>query len=1256
MLEITADDIALFNDEQLRTLIGRLCEAELRRRDQSTAHVTWGGNQNAADGGIDVRVALPAGSVTDDIIPRAATGFQVKRQDMARGAIIEEMCPGGRLRPSIQALADQGGAYVIVSSEGSTADFALDNRRAAMKDAVAGSSNANALFLDFYDRNRIATWVRTHEGLIPWVRFTIARPIPGWQSYGPWAAPLTDVYLADDLLRIYPGRKTSETGLSAAHGIQAIQDDLRVPRHIVRLVGLSGVGKTRLAQALFDDRVGEHSLNPDLAIYTNMADGPDPPPIALATQLIAAGTRAVVVIDNCAPELHCRLAELCLAENSRLSLLTVEYDVRDDQPEGTDVFKLETSSPEVIQQLVRRRFPDVSEVDSRTIAEFSGGNARIALAIAGTLGRYDSLAGLTDEQVFQRLFMQRHVHDEALYRSAQACSLVYSFEGDDIAEDGELARLGRTVGRLPPELHTSVAELKRRDLVQQRSTWRAVLPHALANRLAAVALQNIPYASIESQLVHGASERLLKSFSRRLGYLHASSEAVTIVKRWVGAGGLLADVANLNEFERALFNNVAPVIPGDALAAMERAFAAQDPTVLRRGESYLDLLRSLAYDPVLFDRCTALMVPILAATEATEQSHNTRSFVSLFHLYLSGTHATIERRLQVVIRLLASPEDAQRALGMLCLQAVLQATHFSSTFSFEFGARSRDCGYRPRTPEHVHHWFSAALAVIEAVAHADGPSASLARTALALAFAGLWGVNCVAGELERVCRRITVTRFWPEGWLAIKQTLNFDGMAMQAESRDRLVTLEAALRPRNLEQRVRSVVFSSCSGADFEHCGEGGPSDFTQRIARVQAIAQELGRDIAGDEPILTTLLPEIVSVAGLFWPFGMGLLAGAGDGRAMWARLTAAIAAIDANSRNPMVLGGFLHALQREDPDLAAQLLDEAVEHPTHSRYYPFLQVAIPIGEQDVARLKRSLALGITSANAYRCLAPGRVTDPIPPADLRDLVLNIAGLHNGCYVALDVLHMRLHGEAKQDLAPELITAGQELLRRFSFTERSDQEDYRMGAIAEAVMTGENGGALARELCGKLKDAVSNYATHAIYHDDLLQGLFRAQPTSSLNGLCGGTDEDLARGLRILNEVRSRKNPIAIIPEEELLQWCDEQPGTRYPAIAGSIPISYRTKDTEPLRWTEFAMRLLERAPDPAAVLKEFVNQFTPNGGWSGSLAATLDANEVLLDALDGTVGLAAAIAHEKVRLRVAIEQRQRFELAQDRERDERFE
>ena len=106
MLEITSDDVARLDDGQLRAVVARLCEAEVRSRGLSASHVTWGGNQNAADGGIDVRVALPEATVIEGFVPRPATGFQVKAEDMPAGKITDEMRPNGAIRPSIQGLAD----------------------------------------------------------------------------------------------------------------------------------------------------------------------------------------------------------------------------------------------------------------------------------------------------------------------------------------------------------------------------------------------------------------------------------------------------------------------------------------------------------------------------------------------------------------------------------------------------------------------------------------------------------------------------------------------------------------------------------------------------------------------------------------------------------------------------------------------------------------------------------------------------------------------------------------------------------------------------------------------------------------------------------------------------------------------------------------------------------------------------------------------------------------------------------------------
>jgi hypothetical protein len=236
---------------------------------------------------------------------------------------------------------------------------------------------------------------------------------------------------------------------------------------------------------------------------------------------------------------------LCSGQASTVSVLTVEYDVRDDQPEGTQVVTLDASSPELIEKLVQRRYPHLSQVDARTIADASGGNARIAIALAETVEHSDTIAGLSNDELFQRLFRQRQDPNNALLLAAQACSLVYSFQGEALAgEEAEFPLLAPLAGQTAAETYRHVGELLRRELVQQRGVWRAVLPHAIANRLATRALEDTPFDLINQQLIDGGTERLARSFSRRLSFLHDHPRAVAIVERWLADGLWRADCSH----------------------------------------------------------------------------------------------------------------------------------------------------------------------------------------------------------------------------------------------------------------------------------------------------------------------------------------------------------------------------------------------------------------------------------------------------------------------------------------------------------------------------------------------------------------------------------------------------------------------------------------------------------------------------------------------------------------------------------------
>ena len=146
-----------------------------------------------------------------------------------------------------------------------------------------------------------------------------------------------------------------------------------------------------------------------------------------------------------------------------------------------------------------------------------------------------------------------------------------------------------------------------------------------------------------------------------------------------------------------------------------------DPEVVSRCNRYLPLLRSLAYDPTLFERCAALMVSIAEATNIKDDEDHeaVRIFASLFPIYFSGTHATIEQRLALLKNLLLSPDVKKRTLGVAGLRAALEAVHFTPGGNFDFGAHSRDYGSWPRNRNDIERWFSQTLRLAEEIACSD---------------------------------------------------------------------------------------------------------------------------------------------------------------------------------------------------------------------------------------------------------------------------------------------------------------------------------------------------------------------------------------------------------------------------------------------------------------------------------------------------------------------------------------------------------
>jgi hypothetical protein len=323
------------------------------------------------------------------------------------------------------------------------------------------------------------------------------------------------------------------------------------------------------------------------------------------------------LLDNCPRETHDAISSEIKAPGSPLSLITVDLDISDEKPENTDVFRLQGASEAVIDSLIERCYPALSQAIRRRVAEFAGGNARIALLAARDVGPETNLADLSDEWLFKQLFHQRKKADDRLLEAAEALALVFSFDGvTGKGEEAELPILARLAGLEVRVVRRAVGELMRREIVQSRGEWRAILPQPLANWLAKRALENQPALEIANAFRECGNPRLLRSFAHRLSYLHDSAAARRIASAWLTLGAL-PDLRGLTHPSSdipidLLLRYLAPVAPNAALDLIERFVEASTLPQLGAGECWFCkslryLLRKLAWFPEHFSRSAVLL-------------------------------------------------------------------------------------------------------------------------------------------------------------------------------------------------------------------------------------------------------------------------------------------------------------------------------------------------------------------------------------------------------------------------------------------------------------------------------------------------------------------------------------------------------------------------------------------------------------------------------------------------------------------------
>ena len=1258
MFDISKDQLLRLSDVDLRELVARLCEAELSRAGAPVSAVRWGGSHTTPDGGLDVEVRIKGQEFAGDFVPRAWTGIQVKKSKMPRDKIIEEMSPKGNLRPIFQELARDNGCYIIVSlnDDLTPAGRPLAARRNAMQARLEAVKNLGNLRTEFYGRNDLVTWLRQHPGVQLWVREKLGLQLSGWRPHGRWSATprnAEDGLICEGgvVIRL-PGREQDELGIT--QGIEGIRELVRNPDKAVRIVGLSGVGKSRIVQALFEEAVGGEPLDGHLAIYADLGEEPKPSARDVVGRLAAEGRPAIIMLDNCPPDAHRTVAGQ-IASSPNLRLVTVEFDIREDKPEVTSVVRIDAEGPEIAERLVERRYPDLGQVNARRIAELSGGNARLALVLADAVREEDSLSSFSDAELFERLFYQRNAPDTDLLKAAEVLALVYSFSVSPDEEGvDELATLASLLDQSRLALHRAAQTLVDRQLAQKRGNWRAILPDAVTNWLAERALVNIPVHDILNAFQGLPSPRLLKSFGKRLGFLHDHEVAQGIAKSWLSPDGLLHDLRRLNDNGIELFRNVAPAVPEDVLSAIE----AQDETFFAKekphSSTFADLLAAIAYDADLFERCVTLLARFALTEEEVERTDRIQDrLFGLFSLYLSGTEGNPDARENLARRFLMSGDRDKQQLGLGMLRAALQSRRWFVVGTFEFGARPRGFGYQPKTPEERDQWFKRFIALAQEIAMGSNVRLSTqVRGLLADELQGLWrylGLRTLVADMARV---LNEQRPWLEGWQAVQEIKHYNDRKANGEAAPRdgelLDELDQILKPKELSDEIRAYVLSASYKLSVEE---------TSR----KRIAYHLGTAITGEPQIMDELLPDFFTARfGCLIEFGRGMASSCSDLWALWNRLVEGLERAGDQTQQCAVLEGVLKVIHQCNEPLTQRILDESVQNRLLRKFIVDLHLSVLLDHTGVARLHRSLGFDDIPLRQFEKLAWHRLHNEFNETDVRDLMLRMLDKPDGVRIVVEGLAKRLHPSKNDELTlgPELkslgLRASVTLLCHVAHFSDGGWTDYCLSEVLTACLDETDVPEETREVFNAFFAQVRKSRVHAGVIETSVAVLAEKATFRFLDGVFFDPDLKDAHRRMLFMEGIYKKNPLSGVCVEALLEWC--QQGNfqeRLVMVSEAIYPFEEGQESNRVVLSEQARAIIEGAQEPSMVLRNLCCSV-----WSGNemriIAERRQAFETLLEHDRPTIRAAAETQIAEIKRRE--EQGRRYEQESDRQREQRFE
>ncbi len=1032
---VTVAQIQALTERTLPELLERLLRAEAHVHDLAPVDVLVSSNIHAPDGGEDGRIQWRNGPDHTPFLPGRLCQFQSKAGETSPyQAGADVLTKEGTVKDMVSSVLEDGGHYIMLCAHPFTRKQAAARETRIRERLHDAGLQVSEHQIHFRGAEQIAGWVNHYPSVVAWVQETTQLGATGpFNSWDHWDGRTEHSveWVADDRLG----------------GVRdLLQEKLAEARGIARVVGPSGIGKSRLLLEAFRTAgMTETAGDPMrvLVMYAVEDEASSNAVVGVVEKLAGSGRRAIVVVDRCRPETHAILANAVLHRDSRLSLLTIDHKVAADVPEDATL-KIVGAASSVIESIIGRVAPDVTSVDRQRLARFCRGYPRIAIPVARTWNTARSLAGVTDDTLVDTFIVGRGRRERARLLASAELLAAFGWVGAETATSGDLPRIAGYSSRLAAQdLYAAIGKLADRGVARRRGRLVIMQPPVIAMKLAERRWKEWDPDAWDEVLSDGS--RLNVRAARELALLNRTAIAPKVVKHvcryqgpFEGAQAILkashAEVlAELSKIERKevayrIEQSLAGVhdtsqLGSDAGRHVVRALK----TIAFHGDTFEDgahlLLRLATTERELCRDESgrfAKLIPMLNRGGLVWNAQS--SFEELFPVRLGNTQANGAARLSFLKDAASTCDPTSGAVVIDALAQGCKTRGFSRVIDTEIqGTRPTMEPWGPATWAEYRGYIKGCIALL--VRFAVGGDTELgdkARSALGSTMRSLVYDGFIDAVEKAVHQVGDAGIEWPLALRSLKAVLVHRPDAVGSEVADRVRALLPRLEPASLRSRVRALVTEAPLPAARDE--EGNWEDrYERRLEEVRNLADELLRQPAAFHQLLRQLSSGDQQMA---WELGIAVGERSQPGTEWLEPMVHTLIEVPISERNYAMLSGYVAALADEHPDVVSAFKSKAARSGDLAPALPLICARLGITPPDVRLAIQAIRNGHLSPWGLSRWRVRGVLDVLPAttvAALLDVMLDLSA--QAYEVAVELMGSLSHSasEKLEEFAPQIV-------------------------------------------------------------------------------------------------------------------------------------------------------------------------------------------------------------------------------------------